>query len=88
MDSKVLNFPDAMYISDLLMKYSGNYIPSDNPQDYILSAFSEFTDEEIEWVRRTFSPTSWHPMGQLDEICKGIYDNNLLSLCLAKEEKC
>ena len=88
MESKILNFPEAMRLSDLIVQYSGKYLPEIEPKAYIISALSEFTEDEIGWVRDIFSPNSVSPIGQLEEICIGIYTNRLLELCSVKEAKC
>lgn len=88
MESKILNFPDAMRLSDLIVKYGGKYLPEKEPKAYIVSALSEFTEDEISWVRDIFSPNSVSPIGQLEEICLGVYSNRLMELCSIKEAKC
>ena len=87
-ESKTLNYPESMRLSYLLMQYAGKYQTDTSQKAYIIYALSQFTVEEIGWVRSILSPNSIYPMVQLEEIYNGICDNELVELCSVKEEKC
>jgi len=82
-ESKILNFPDAMKLAHIMVSYGGNYVDTINPREYVIMTIHRFTDEEMQWILEIVDAPNFTPLGQLDEVVKFILDSGVVKLCLS-----
>jgi hypothetical protein len=84
MESKVLNFVNALTLADLLYTKMSQYTPTMEVTYYIEKSIIYMSDEEISWIISLISPNSFTADGSFREIVNFILESKIVQLLCSR----
>ena len=80
MESKVLNFVDALTLADMFYTRLFQYSQEMDAEKYIMGGIMSMSDEEVRWLLAVVRPNSFTSEGTLDEMVRFILDSRVVPL--------